>query len=69
VVVISQCHRALDCLININEDIFGCCDQGVLSLAREVDPLAARTIGVLTKPDQIEEGCHAQWLDVLEGRR
>ena len=43
--------------------------QGVLSLAREVDPSCTRTIGVLTKPDQIEEGCHAQWLDVLEGRR
>jgi hypothetical protein len=45
------------------------CLQGVLSLAREVDPDGSRTVGVLTKPDQIEEACHGQWLSVLKGDR
>jgi hypothetical protein len=41
----------------------------VLSLAREVDPEGQRTVGVLTKPDTIEEACHAPWLAVLKGER
>jgi hypothetical protein len=43
--------------------------QGVLSMAREADPKGLRTLGVLTKPDQVEEGCHGQWLQVLQGKR
>ena len=46
-----------------------CVLQGVLSMAREADPKGVRTIGVLTKPDQVEEGCHGQWLQVLQGKR
>lgn len=38
-------------------------------MAREADPKGLRTLGVLTKPDQVEEGCHAQWLQVLHGKR
>jgi hypothetical protein len=43
--------------------------QGVLSMAREADPKGLRTLGVLTKPDQVEEGCHGQWVQVLQGKR
>lgn len=43
--------------------------QGVLSLAREVDPKGVRTVGVLTKPDMVEEACHGQWIDVLVGKK
>ncbi|KAL6764895.1 P-loop containing nucleoside triphosphate hydrolase protein [Haematococcus lacustris] len=43
--------------------------QGVLGLVRELDPSGSRTLGVLTKPDMIEPGCHAAWLDVLQGNR
>jgi hypothetical protein len=38
-------------------------------MAREADPEGSRTLGVLTKPDQVEEGCHGQWLQVLAGDR
>jgi hypothetical protein len=38
-------------------------------MAREADPEGSRTLGVLTKPDQVEEGCHGQWLQVLAGER
>jgi hypothetical protein len=38
-------------------------------MARSADPKGLRTIGVLTKPDQVEEGCHGQWLQVLQGQR
>jgi hypothetical protein len=38
-------------------------------MAREADPQGERTLGVLTKPDQVEEGCHGQWLQVLAGDR
>lgn len=38
-------------------------------MAREADPKGLRTLGVLTKPDQVEEGCHGQWLQVLQGKR
>lgn len=38
-------------------------------MAREADPKGERTLGVLTKPDQVEEGCHGQWLQVLAGER
>eukprot|EP00983_Pelagomonas_calceolata_P060637 1146468-Pelagomonas_calceolata.AAC.10 len=38
-------------------------------MAREVDPEGKRTIGVVTKPDCIEPGCHTAWVDVVTGRR
>ncbi|WIA20977.1 hypothetical protein OEZ85_005314 [Tetradesmus obliquus] len=43
--------------------------QVILSMAREADSEGSRTLGVLTKPDQVEEGCHGQWLQVLAGER
>jgi len=43
--------------------------QGVHDLARQADPQGERTIGVLTKADAIEEGCHGPWLDIMQGRR
>jgi len=43
--------------------------QCVLSMAREVDPQGKRTIGVVTKPDCIEPGCHTAWVDVVTGKR
>lgn len=48
--------------------VLSCC-QVILSMAREADPEGSRTLGVLTKPDQVEEGCHGQWLQVLAGER
>jgi hypothetical protein len=38
-------------------------------MAREVDPQGKRTIGVVTKPDCIEPGCHTAWVDVVTGKR
>lgn len=40
-----------------------------MALARELDPSGVRTLGVLTKPDAVEEGCHAPWVDMLCGKR
>lgn len=37
------------------------------ALAREADPAGARTIGVLTKADAIEEGCHGPYTAVMLG--
>jgi hypothetical protein len=36
--------------------------QAIVDLARQkdIDPTGLRTLGVLTKPDQIEDGTHAQ---------
>lgn len=44
-------------------------NQAIKTLAAEVDPMGHRTIGVLTKPDTIEAGCHDQYFDVLTGKR
>ncbi len=35
--------------------------QGIALMAREVDPKGQRTIGVITKPDNIPEGDHDKW--------
>jgi hypothetical protein len=35
--------------------------QAIFDLARAVDPAGQRTLGVLTKPDQIETATEAQW--------
>lgn len=37
------------------------------ALAKEADPRSDRTIGVLTKPDQIEEGCDESWRLMMLG--
>lgn len=44
-------------------------NQVVFHLARQVDPLGYRTIGLLTKPDTIEAGTHDKWLSVLHGNQ
>ncbi|KAI8912453.1 P-loop containing nucleoside triphosphate hydrolase protein [Gorgonomyces haynaldii] len=44
-------------------------NQAIFHLARQVDPLGYRTIGVLTKPDTIEPGTHDRWVQVLLGNQ
>ena len=39
-----------------------------MTLAKEADPTGKRTLGVLTKPDRIEEGTFGNWKPVLEGK-
>ncbi|CAO1621287.1 unnamed protein product [Sympodiomycopsis kandeliae] len=57
-----------NCLILLT---INCCDdiqnQVGATLARKADPEGKRTVGVLTKTDQIAEGDHQSWLDVLNG--
>jgi len=42
-------------------------NQPVYALARAADPGGRRTLGVLTKPDLIQECCHGRWLRILRG--
>ncbi|CAG8486125.1 18067_t:CDS:2 [Cetraspora pellucida] len=42
-------------------------NQAIVTLAKEADPLGVRTLGVLTKPDMIEEGTHNSWLKIMRG--
>ncbi|QRV83400.1 dynamin central region protein [Ceratobasidium sp. AG-Ba] len=42
-------------------------NQGAYQLARKYDPKGNRTIGVLTKPDRIEQGQEHKWLNLLQG--
>ena len=42
-------------------------NQKMHTLARDFDPEGVRTVGVLTKIDTIEEGCHGKWIEVLNG--
>ncbi|KAI0088919.1 P-loop containing nucleoside triphosphate hydrolase protein [Irpex rosettiformis] len=44
-------------------------NQGAARFAREADPDGMRTIGVLTKPDTIQQGEAESWLRVLNGSR
>ncbi|GAA6008899.1 hypothetical protein JCM11491_003826 [Sporobolomyces phaffii] len=44
-------------------------NQSAMKLAREADEGGKRTIGVLTKPDTLQEGEHDRWLQVLRGER
>ncbi|CAO1621291.1 unnamed protein product [Sympodiomycopsis kandeliae] len=44
-------------------------NQSGAALARRADPAGKRTIGVLTKPDQIQEGDHHLWIDILTGKK
>ena len=43
--------------------------QEILSIAKEVDPNGHRTLGVLTKPDLIDEGGEENVLSLVEGNR
>lgn len=36
-------------------------------MAKEADPKGQRTLGVLTKPDRIEDGTFDYWKPILEG--
>lgn len=43
--------------------------QEVYALAKDADPKLQRTLGVLTKVDLVEAGCHTNCLQVLRGGR
>ncbi|KAI8846380.1 P-loop containing nucleoside triphosphate hydrolase protein [Chytridium lagenaria] len=43
-------------------------NQAIVHMAKDVDPMGVRTIGVLTKPDTIESGTHDRWLQILLGQ-
>lgn len=58
-------HLQVDC----NLLCLGCLAQQVVRMAREADPEGLRTIGVLTKPDTIEDSDHEAWVRVLSGDR
>lgn len=42
--------------------------QEILELANDVDPNGDRTLGVLTKPDLVDEGTEPKVIDLVEGR-
>ena len=42
--------------------------QEILEFAADVDPDGIRTLGVLTKPDLVDEGAETRVVDLLEGR-
>ncbi|KKZ63827.1 hypothetical protein EMCG_01932 [[Emmonsia] crescens] len=42
--------------------------QEILEMAKEVDPLGERTIGVFTKPDLVDIGAEKKVIDLLEGK-
>lgn len=43
-------------------------NQPSVMLAKEADPDGQRTLGVLTKPDRVEDGTFEIWRPVLEGK-
>lgn len=43
--------------------------QEILTIAKEVDPLGLRTLGVLTKPDLIDSGGEENVMSLVEGKR
>lgn len=42
--------------------------QEILQMAQKVDPEGDRTLGVLTKPDLVDEGAEDRVIDLLQGR-
>lgn len=42
--------------------------QEILELAADVDPTGDRTLGVLTKPDLVDQGAESRVIDLIEGR-
>lgn len=42
--------------------------QEILQIAADVDPDGKRTLGVLTKPDLVDEGAESRVVDLLDGR-
>ncbi|KAG8941062.1 hypothetical protein FRC03_004895 [Tulasnella sp. 419] len=65
-----QEHIKGNCLIlltlTMRDDIE---NQSAAFLAKQADPQGHRTIGVLTKPDTLQYGEFAPWIEVLENRR
>jgi hypothetical protein len=43
--------------------------QDILTMAEEYDKEGHRTLGVLTKPDLVDEGAENQVMDLIEGKR
>lgn len=43
--------------------------QGILRMAKVVDPHGQRTLGVLTKPDLVDKGAEKDTLELVQGRR
>ncbi len=43
--------------------------QEILSMAEEADPLGQRTLGVLTKPDLVDQGAEEHVMDLVRGTR
>lgn len=43
-------------------------NQDILQMAEGVDPEGQRTLGVLTKPDLVDEGAEKGVIDLIEGR-
>jgi len=56
----TPANTIIVCVITAKEDVES---QGVLKIAQNVDPEGKRTLGVLTKPDTIEEGTHQRWAE------
>lgn len=42
--------------------------QEILDMAEQCDPKGERTLGVLTKPDLVDEGAESAIMDIVEGR-
>ena len=42
--------------------------QEILDMAEQCDPRGERTLGVLTKPDLVDEGAEVVIMDIIEGR-
>ena len=42
-------------------------NQAIITLAKKADKQGLRTLGVLTKPDTIEEGTHDSWIKIMRG--
>lgn len=64
--VISQDKCLILLTIACTDDIN---NQAGVQLARDADPEGKRTIGVLTKTDQIQESDHKEWIDILSGKK
>lgn len=43
--------------------------QEIVEMAHEVDPTGERTLGVLTKPDLVDNGAETNVIDIIKGKR
>ena len=43
-------------------------NQEILDMAEQCDPKGERTLGVLTKPDLVDEGAKSAIVDIIEGK-